>query len=95
MNDDASPLLSDPQARGEWVHSLRNAMNTAGMGLMLAERLLDKGQAGDAKAMITSSLESWHQCQRLLEQATFATQLPVGFHDANTGDVARSLHRRD
>lgn len=93
--DDAriDALAYDPAARARWVHELRNALNVAGVGTRLAQRMLEMGQTEDAAVVLADSLRAWTQCNALLDQAADATSLaaaPDNAHDLS----GRSVERR-
>jgi len=54
-----------PEVRA-WLHDLRNAVNTAGVSLVLGRRLLARGDSGSALDMFARAEESLSQCRELL-----------------------------
>ena len=64
----------------QWLHDLRNSVNTAGVSMMLGRRLLARGDDGGAQDMLARAEESLAQCRELL--ATGDEVLGIG--DART-----------
>jgi hypothetical protein len=76
MDDAVTETLShDPDARAQWVHDLRNALNVLGVGTRLAQRMIEKGQTDDAVTVLADSMRAWTQCNALLDHAGEATSL--------------------
>lgn len=63
------------QARAEWVHELRNAVNAAGVTVALARRLAEKGDAGGSLEMLQMAEHAWGRCRDLLLVAGQATTM--------------------
>ena len=66
---------SSVDARAQWVHSLRNSANTAGVTLAMARRLLEHGDTAGARDMLDRCDAAWSQMRDLLQAATRATAL--------------------
>lgn len=69
-------LSSCPDARSRWVHDLRNAVNAMGTGVALSQRLIEKGRAEEALAILRDGAKAMERCQALLAHADAATDLP-------------------
>ena len=50
----------------DWLHDLRNSVNTAGVSMMLGRRLLARGDDGGAQDMLARAEESLVRCRELL-----------------------------
>jgi hypothetical protein len=61
------------RARAEWVHELRNAVNTAGISLLLGRRLLGGGDEAAAAEMFDTSEHALGRCRDLLASASAVT----------------------
>ena len=75
--DDAAlaALAHDPAARAQWVHDLRNAVNTLGVGTRVSQRLLEKGRVDEACDTLAQGMRAWERCRDLLAHASVATAL--------------------
>lgn len=65
-----------PVARAQWVHEMRNAVSAAGVSIVLAQRLLDRGDVEAARGMLARSEAAWARCRDLLGTAGEVTALP-------------------
>ena len=50
----------------QWLHDLRNGLNTAGVSMMLGRRLLARGDDGGAQDMLARAEHSLAECRELL-----------------------------
>jgi len=67
MHDDPrDDIVWRAHAPAEWLHDLRNGVNTAGVSLVLGRRLLARGDSGSALDMFARAEESLAQCRELL-----------------------------
>ena len=74
--DESSPdedVGSSIDAHAQWVHSLRNSANTAGVTLAMVRRLLERGDTPGALDMLDRCDAAWAQTRDLLQAATGAT----------------------
>jgi hypothetical protein len=67
MHDDPrDDIVWRAHTPGQWLHDLRNGVNTAGVSLVLGRRLLARGDSGSALDMFARAEESLAQCRELL-----------------------------
>lgn len=57
------------QAHAPWLHELRNVVNTAGVTVSLARRMIDHDDLESAKEMLSMAEQAWASCRALLAEA--------------------------
>ena len=88
--DDAGVLN---EAHAHWPHELRNVVNTAGVTVALAKRLMDRGDGAAAKEMIGNAENAWARCRDLLADADRLPALDVPMRDFRpAGEAGRRHH---
>lgn len=79
------------QAHAPWLHELRNVVNTAGVTVSLARRMMDHDDPESAKEMLSMAEQAWASCRALLAEARPSTPRgPVRRPHRSPGDAARS-----
>lgn len=57
------------QAHAPWLHELRSVVNTAGVTVSLARRMIDHDDPESAKEMLSIAEQAWASCRALLAEA--------------------------
>lgn len=79
------------QAHAPWLHELRNVVNTAGVTVSLARRMIDHDDPESAKEMLSMAEQAWASCRALLAEARPpATAIPAKRPVRPPGAGARS-----
>ncbi|MGY4514456.1 hypothetical protein ACVWWW_000024 [Lysobacter sp. HA18] len=66
MDDRAARMQRVHDARVQWLHELRNAMNALGVTVSLGRRLLERGDSDSAMDMLERTEDAWADCRALL-----------------------------
>lgn len=62
-----APDLTGPSARAEWLHHLRNELNTIGLATAAAQLLMERGDRIGAQDNLKRVREACSRCGRLLD----------------------------
>lgn len=55
-------------AHAQWLHDLRNVVNTAGVTVALAKRMMDRDDPDGAKEMLAMAEQAWERCRDMLSE---------------------------
>lgn len=59
----------DPASASDWIHALRNAVNTTSLSVGVATRLLERGEAERALEFLNEAQSSCDSARNLLERS--------------------------
>ena len=85
-HDVPDSMRDDADARGRWLHDLRNAVNVLGTTVSLSHRLLEKQRQDEAMAVLRNGMQALQQSEALLRDAGPV----IGLYDDRDGEPPRA-----